>query len=74
MSASPQLPTPAELEFAEFRKSSYSGAHNECVETAPLSSGVAVRDSKNPTGPVLVFPATAWHAFLAALDADVFGA
>jgi hypothetical protein len=37
---------------SRWRKSSYSGGGgNECVEVA--STLVAVRDSKNPTGPVL---------------------
>ena len=36
----------------QWRKSSYSGGgNNECVEVA--GTLVAVRDSKNPTGPIL---------------------
>jgi hypothetical protein len=59
----------------QWRKSSYSGGTpSECVETAPLAAGVAVRDSKNPTGPVLVFPAGAWRAFLTAVNEDAFRA
>jgi hypothetical protein len=34
-----------------WRKSSYSGGNDECVEVA--STLVAVRDSKNPAGPIL---------------------
>ncbi|MDX3378213.1 DUF397 domain-containing protein [Streptomyces sp. ME02-6991-2A] len=30
---------------------------------------VPVRDSKNPHGPALVLPATAWTAFIDAVDA-----
>ncbi|MBL1068245.1 DUF397 domain-containing protein [Streptomyces sp. 7-21] len=47
-----------------WRKSSYSGAQNECVETARLGKAAAVRDSKRPDGPVLVVPAAAWQACL----------
>jgi hypothetical protein len=48
-----------------WRKSSHSnGAGGECVEVASLRSGVAVRDSKGPTGPVLTFALSLWDAFL----------
>lgn len=47
-----------------WRKSSRSGGGN-CVEIADLSDGgTAVRDSKNPTGPVLHFTAAEWRAFV----------
>ncbi len=48
-------------------KSSYSdGMGNNCVEVAPLTptQGIGIRDSKNPTGPALLVPPTAWSAFL----------
>ncbi|MGW2256926.1 DUF397 domain-containing protein [Streptomyces sp. NPDC001780] len=49
-------------------KSSYSGAGTtECVEAAHLQEGTAVRDSKDPSGPWIVFPAGAWTGFLATL-------
>lgn len=45
----------------EWRKSSYSAQANECVETRLLMvGGMAVRDSKEPGGPALLFPAYAW--------------
>ncbi|WP_432036633.1 DUF397 domain-containing protein [Streptomyces cucumeris] len=31
---------------------------------------VPVRDSKNPHGPVLVFPAASWAAFVSELKSD----
>ncbi|GLY51102.1 hypothetical protein Lesp01_47580 [Lentzea sp. NBRC 102530] len=48
-----------------WRKSSYSGAteDGDCVEVS-LSSGALVRDSKNPSGPVLTFGSAAWEIFL----------
>jgi hypothetical protein len=49
---------------ATWRKSSHSGA-NGCVEVARRSDGIAVRDSKDPDGPVLVFTDHEWRAFLA---------
>ncbi|HEY1918275.1 MAG TPA: DUF397 domain-containing protein [Streptosporangiaceae bacterium] len=50
---------------ASWRKSSRSsGNGGECVEVAAQAeSVVAVRDSKNPTGPVLAFPASQWRTF-----------
>ncbi|GGR71202.1 hypothetical protein GCM10010169_13710 [Micromonospora fulviviridis] len=46
-----------------WRKSSHSGDEGACVEMALLPEEVAVRDSKDPAGPVLVFPPAAWAAF-----------
>ncbi|MFE7720119.1 DUF397 domain-containing protein [Nocardia rhizosphaerihabitans] len=55
-----------DLSKAEWFKSSYSGGGNDCVEVAHLDGGlVGVRDSKNPTGPALVFTPSEWDAFLA---------
>ena len=47
-------------------KSSYSFANGNCVEVARLPGVVAVRDSKDPGGPVLTFPGSTWGAWLAA--------
>ena len=38
-----------------WRKSSYSGGDNDCVEIATTGANVAVRDSKNPCGGALSF-------------------
>jgi hypothetical protein len=46
-------------------KSSYTSGQGNCVEVAPLPGGAAVRDSKDPAGPVLRFSADAWRAFIA---------
>ncbi|WP_410815457.1 DUF397 domain-containing protein [Micromonospora sp. 050-3] len=55
-----------ELTGALWRKSTRSnGSGGNCVEVASNLPGlVAVRDSKDPTGPVLVFPPDAWRAFV----------
>ena len=48
-----------------WRKSSHSESlAQECIEVAQVGRVVAVRDSKNPGGPVLTFTASAWHSFL----------
>ncbi|MET8529062.1 DUF397 domain-containing protein [Micromonospora sp. NPDC005172] len=51
---------------ARWRRSSRSGPDGgNCVEVADNLSGlVAVRDSKDPDGPVLVFEPEAWRAFV----------
>ncbi|WP_434742208.1 DUF397 domain-containing protein [Micromonospora sp. SH-82] len=46
-----------------------------CVEAGPVLDGsarYAVRDSKDRTGPTLVYPATAWAAFLTDLHTGRF--
>ncbi|MBB5913290.1 hypothetical protein BJY24_002157 [Nocardia transvalensis] len=59
-----------DLSGVSWFKSSHSGGENECVEVAWLEgSGVGVRDSKNPSGPALIFAPGEWDAFVA--DAKV---
>ena len=54
---------------ATWRKSTYSnGTGGNCVEVADLPDGRAVRDSKHPEGPVLVFTRDAWRAFLQGIE------
>ncbi|GAA0835873.1 DUF397 domain-containing protein [Streptosporangium amethystogenes subsp. fukuiense] len=48
-----------------WRKSSLSGSGDNCVEVAALpGGGQAVRDSKDPCGPVLKFTSDEWSAFV----------
>ncbi|CAL9396792.1 hypothetical protein SUDANB171_01371 [Streptomyces sp. enrichment culture] len=52
-----------------FHKSSYSTTNGNCVEVATnIRTTVAVRDSKQPTGPVLRLTPTAWTRFLSGLS------
>jgi hypothetical protein len=48
-----------------WRKSRRSGALGNCVELAPLADGeVAIRHSRRPDGPVLVYTRAEMAAFL----------
>jgi hypothetical protein len=61
--------TTAELSRAVWRKGSRSGGNGNCVEVAVnLTGAVAVRDSKNPLGPVLVLTPTAWRALVTRVE------
>lgn len=54
-------PTPDLSEVSWF-KSTYTTV-NECVEVAFVGDVVAVRDSKDPEGPKLIFTHGEWNAF-----------
>ena len=48
-----------------FWKSSYSGQQGDCVEVADTAlGGRAVRDSKQPAGPLVTVSPEGWNAFL----------
>ena len=47
-----------------WRTSTRSGTNGACVEVRLVSSSVQVRDTKDRTGPVLSFPASAWQSFI----------
>lgn len=61
-----------DLRRARWRKSTHSANGSTCVEVARNLPGiVAVRDSKNPAGPALVFSPAEWQAFTAGVrDGD----
>jgi len=59
-----------DLSTARWRKSSHSGDNGgDCLELAAPPGMVAVRDSKDPEGGVLLFPRETFRAFTAALKA-----
>ena len=72
MSALPRnVPSSMELSGVRWLRSSYSTGANNCVEAArprsgPLSGLLAVRDSKDPAGPALLFSPESWAGFTAA--------
>lgn len=55
-----------QLSGVAWRKSARSGALGNCVEVAPLPTGeIAVRNSRFPSGPALVYTREEMAAFLA---------
>ena len=65
------VPSSTELCEVRWLRSSYSTGANNCVETARPSAGpwaglLAVRDSKDPDGPALLFSPESWAGFTAA--------
>jgi len=65
--------TAADLPGAVWRKSSRSGSNANCLEVAELPASVAVRDSKDPHGGVLLVGGRSWACFVAAIREGGFG-
>lgn len=58
--------TEAERKSLAWLKAEYSTANGQCVEIASTidKSKIAIRDSKDPDGPVLVYTSIEFSAFL----------
>ena len=54
-----------DLSQARWVKSTHSGPDSDnCVEVAFVGEAIAVRDSRNPEGPALIFTPAEWDAFV----------
>ncbi|WP_227980542.1 DUF397 domain-containing protein [Nocardia spumae] len=61
-----------DLSQARWFKSTRSSGSKDCVEVAFLDQGfVGVRDSKNPTGPALIFTRGEWDAFTSTVSSGI---
>ncbi|GII79232.1 hypothetical protein Sru01_42140 [Sphaerisporangium rufum] len=62
--------------LAAWHISSFSpNGGSNCVEAGPLLDGsgrIAVRHSRHPDGPMIIYSRTEWDAFLAGVRADEF--
>lgn len=54
----------------QWRKSRRSANNGACVEVAPVSGQIAVRDSKNPGGSLLRYSQQSWQHFVQALKTE----
>jgi hypothetical protein len=61
-----------DLDSAQWRKSSLSGSCDNCVEVAFVGEAIAIRDSKDPNGPALVYTQAEWAAFLGGVRGGEF--
>ncbi|MFI1867665.1 DUF397 domain-containing protein [Streptomyces jumonjinensis] len=57
---------------AVWKKATASGGEGNCVEVADCtefaSRGIAIRDSKDPEGPVLLFQPATFSTFVSGID------
>ncbi|HKR52520.1 MAG TPA: DUF397 domain-containing protein [Pseudonocardiaceae bacterium] len=62
----------SDLSHAIWHKSNHTndGGEAACVEVAELPGRVAIRDSKDPTGPALAFTHAQWRAFVRNICSD----
>lgn len=69
----PSIEDGAEVGHLAWRKSRRSNPNGACVEFAPAGDGrIAMRDSKNPTGAVLFYPADEIADLVAGIKAGDF--
>jgi hypothetical protein len=60
------VPKSLEVSHLRWRTARRSVGNGACVEVAPASGAILVRDSQNQTGPVVQYSGRSWHLFLQA--------
>lgn len=66
--------SPEDLEASklQWRKSRRSANNGACIEVAPTNGRIAVRDSMNPVGGRLLYPALSWQNFTKSIKAEQY--
>lgn len=59
----PKITEVSGLRWRTARRSAGNGA---CVEIAPMTGAILVRDSQDQAGPIVQYPGKSWHLFLQA--------
>lgn len=59
-----------DLTGVTFRKSSYSGGHNNCLEVGHADKLVGIRDTKNRAEGTITVPRTTWLAFIRQVSSE----
>jgi hypothetical protein len=57
-------PSASERESLSWLKAHSSTANGHCIEIASAIGNIAIRDSKDPDGPILVYTPSEFRAFL----------
>lgn len=57
------LPQDEALRF-NWRKAKRSMSNGNCTEVSVVADFIAVRDSQDPSGPILLYPVGSWRSFL----------
>jgi hypothetical protein len=63
-------PSNLEVRDLQWRTSRRSAGNGACVEVAPVNGQIAVRDSKNPGGIWLHYPALTWRDFVGSIKSE----
>jgi hypothetical protein len=63
-------PSNLEVRDLQWRTSRRSAGNGACVEVAPVNGHIAVRDSKNPGGIWLNYPALTWRNFVRGIKSE----
>jgi len=61
-----------EVNGLQWRKARRSCNNGACVEAAPVSGQILIRDSMDRNGPVMRYPARSWGVFVAAAKMGQF--
>ena len=65
-------PSGSIFDRVDFVKSSFSFSNGNCVEVGKAQGFIGLRDSKDPSGHVLVFTPQEWDAFVKGVAAGEF--